>query len=140
LKISRNALSANHDNNHGNCGKCFGGRRRYFLPPVFLTPKSPQLKRAGSGIGRSSAVLLAKEGASGIMIGDLNFDAAAETVTECQAVATRPHFQAKAVLIDVTNEDSVRNLFREAVSEFGRVDFCVNCAGVSCPESEAEML
>ncbi|KAF7960446.1 hypothetical protein EAE96_000127 [Botrytis aclada] len=89
----------------------------------------------GSGIGRSSAVLLAKEGASGIMIGDLNLDAAAETVTECQAVATHPHFQAKAVLVDVTNEDSVRDLFWEAVSEFGRVDFCVNCAGIGAQEA-----
>jgi NAD(P)-dependent dehydrogenase (short-subunit alcohol dehydrogenase family) len=82
---------------------------------------------------------LAKEGASGIWIGDLNLAAAAETIAECQTVATHPQFQGKAVLVDVTKEDSVRNLFREAVSEFGRVDYCVNCAGVSRPDSEAEM-
>jgi NAD(P)-dependent dehydrogenase (short-subunit alcohol dehydrogenase family) len=76
-------------------------------------------------------VLLAKEGASGVMVGDLNVDAAEETIAVCQTVATHPQFQGKAVLVDVTTEDSVSSLFRETVSEFARVDYCVNCAGVS---------
>ena len=76
-------------------------------------------------------MLLAKEGASGIIVADLVIDAAKDTIAECQAVATNTQFQGKAVLVDVTQEDSVRNVFRDMVSAFGRIDYCVNCAGVS---------
>ena len=85
----------------------------------------------GSGIGQACAILLAKEGASGIMVADILLDAARDTVSECQAVATNKSFQGKAFPVDVTQEDSVRSLFNEMTSAFGRIDYCVNCAGVS---------
>lgn len=86
---------------------------------------------AGSGIGRACAMLLAKEGASGVMVADLAIDAARDTIAECQTAAINTKFQSKAVLVDVTQEDSVRSLFSEMVSAFGRIDYCVNCVGVS---------
>ena len=99
--------------------------------PQTIGPKVDNIILAGSGIGRACAVLLAKEGASGVMVADLAIDTARDTVAECQTVATNPQFQGKAVLVDVTREDSVRRLFSEMVSAFGRIDYCVNCAGVS---------
>ena len=76
-------------------------------------------------------MLLAKEGASGVMVADLAIDAARDTIAECQTIATNTQFQGKTVLVDVTQEGSVRSLFSEMVSAFGRIDYCVNCAGVS---------
>lgn len=87
----------------------------------------------GSGIGKACAIGLAKEGAAGILIGDINVEAATSTVAECQAVATNSSFRAEAVKIDVTDESSVRNCFSRAVELFERIDYAVSCAGVSTP-------
>lgn len=133
-----------------------------FPPTHFLT-----LYHTGSGIGRAVAILLAREGASGIIVADLDLNAAQKTIDECcQAVATTNNseqfqtekeraterFQEKekagkaqfrgegkakerfrALFVDVTKEDSVVGVFEEAVRIFdgGRVDYCVNSAGVS---------
>lgn len=85
----------------------------------------------GRGIGQACAILLAKEGVSGILVADMVVEAARDTISECQAVATNRQFQGKAFPVDVTQEDSVRSLFNEMTSAFGRIDYCVNCAGVS---------
>ena len=76
-------------------------------------------------------MLLAKEGALGVIVADLAIDTARITIAECRTVAANPDFQAKAILVDVAQEDSVRDLFSETVSTVGRVDYCINCAGVS---------
>ncbi len=90
-----------------------------------------RLTFAGSGIGRACAVLLAKEGALGLIVADITIDAAKDTIAECQSVTTNQQFQSKAILVDATQEDSVRSLFSETISTFGRLDYCVNCVGVS---------
>lgn len=96
-----------------------------------IRPEIPNITLTGSGIGRACAVLLAKEGASGLVVADLAIDAARDTIAECHTVATNTQFRSKGVLVDVTREDSVRSLFGETVSAFGRIDYCVNSAGVS---------
>ncbi|KAF7539878.1 hypothetical protein G7054_g1807 [Neopestalotiopsis clavispora] len=48
---------------------------------------------------------------------------------ECIAVATNPKFKGFAVHVDVTNEDSVVDLFTVASKELHRIDYCVNSAG-----------
>ncbi|GAP88226.1 putative NAD -binding protein [Rosellinia necatrix] len=84
----------------------------------------------GSGIGRACALLLAKEGAAGVMIGDIAFEAATNVVAECETLATNSSFRAGAVRIDVTSEDSVRDAFQQTVDIFDRIDYCVNSAGI----------
>lgn len=69
------------------------------------------------------------------MIADLNLEAARNVVAECQAVATNSQFRTEAVQVDITREDSVRNLVDRMVQVFGRIDYCVNCAGVSFSRS-----
>lgn len=86
---------------------------------------------SGSGIGRACAVLLAKEGAAGILVADLAIDAARDVVAECKLVATSVNFHAEAIRVDVTSEDSVQSLMRQTVEVLGRMDYCINCAGVS---------
>jgi len=84
-----------------------------------------------SGIGRSCALAFAKYGVGSLTLGDINSESAQKVVQECQAIATNPDFTAQGIHIDVTLEDSVRTAMRHAVSTFGRIDHCVNSAGVS---------
>jgi NAD(P)-dependent dehydrogenase (short-subunit alcohol dehydrogenase family) len=85
----------------------------------------------GSGIGKACALLFAKEGAAGVMVADLVTNAARDVVAECGTVATNSKFHAEAVQVDITQEDSVKTAVSRMVQLFGRVDYCVNCAGVS---------
>ncbi|KAI3327611.1 hypothetical protein HD806DRAFT_549545 [Xylariaceae sp. AK1471] len=89
----------------------------------------------GGGIGRACAVLLAKEGVSGIFIADLDFEAARGTLHECRAITPNMEFKGKAVKVDVTREDDVRSLFSDMTQELGRIDYCVNCVGIGVQET-----
>ena len=94
-------------------------------PPMKLT------NYPGNGIGKATAILLAREGAAGVLIGDLYLDAANSVADECRAVATNKDFRAEGISVDVTHEYSVRRMFKRMVELFERIDYCVNCAGVS---------
>lgn len=94
----------------------------------------------GNGIGKASAILLAREGAAGVLIGDIDVEAANRVAAECRAVATNSQFRAEGIQIDVTHEYSVRRVFKRMVELFERVDYCVNCAGVSSARSQLTIL
>lgn len=85
----------------------------------------------GSGIGQACAISFAKEGTSGVLIADIDVRSAKDVVKECKAAAVNKDFRCEAVPVDVTREESVRNLMSYAVRTFGRIDYCVNSAGVS---------
>ncbi|KAK7946584.1 NAD(P)-binding protein [Apiospora aurea] len=84
----------------------------------------------GSGIGRACALELAKEGAAGIVIADMNVEAAKQVAADCSSVATAQGFRAEAVSVDVTQKASVDEATGFAVRAFGRIDYCVHCAGI----------
>jgi NAD(P)-dependent dehydrogenase (short-subunit alcohol dehydrogenase family) len=65
------------------------------------------------------------------MVADVNYDAARTVANETKASATHLDFRVEVVEVDVTVEKSVRNSMGRAVETFGRIDYCVNCAGVS---------
>ncbi|KAJ2994927.1 hypothetical protein NUW58_g1416 [Xylaria curta] len=83
-----------------------------------------------SGIGHACAVAFAKEGAVGIVIADIQLDLAERVVEELSALATTANFKATAVKVDVTSEESVKEAVGETVKLYGRIDYCVNCAGI----------
>lgn len=66
---------------------------------------------------------------------DINSDAADAVVTECQKVASSTGLSAEAVSIDVTSEDSVNSVVKHATAKLGRIDYCVNTAGVRAQKS-----
>ncbi|MEZ4659097.1 MAG: SDR family NAD(P)-dependent oxidoreductase [Caldilineaceae bacterium] len=78
----------------------------------------------GSGIGKSSALALLREGYA-VVIGGRRLDALQSTVEEAGEAKDR----MLAVQTDVTDPDSVKNLFAQAVEKFGRVDLVFNNAG-----------
>lgn len=80
---------------------------------------------AASGMGRASAVGLAREGAS-VVVSDVNVAGGEETVAEIEAAGGTAAF----VQCDVSQAAEVEHLVQETVARFGRLDCAHNNAGV----------
>jgi NAD(P)-dependent dehydrogenase (short-subunit alcohol dehydrogenase family) len=82
---------------------------------------------AGGGLGRAFALGFARAGA-GVVAADLDSEAAAAT---CAVVADEvPGARAVPVTVDVSVEESTREMARAAIEAFGTVDALVNNAAV----------
>lgn len=79
---------------------------------------------AGSGIGRSIALALAREGAR-VAVNDLNDETADAVVAEIQALGG----QAMAVPADVADGRAVLKMFTRFLTVWDRLDIVVNNAG-----------
>jgi len=90
-----------------------------------LENKSAIITGAGSGIGRESALLFAKEGAS-VVVAELNEQAGTAVVKEIEAVGGKAVF----VQVDVSNEKEVRNMIHAAEASFGKLSVIMNNAGI----------
>ncbi len=90
---------------------------------------------AGRGIGRAAALALAADGWSLSLAG--RDRAALERVAAEVTLAGQPGL---AVVADVSDEASVRRLFAETTSAFGRVDLVFNNAGTTAPAVPLEEL
>lgn len=91
-----------------------------------LSGRTALVTGAGRGIGRATALGLARAGAS-VALG-------ARTVAEIEAVAAEVRGlggRAAAGACDVSRPDEVRRLFEQARAELGPVDILVNAAGVA---------
>ena len=76
-----------------------------------------------------TAFSLAEAGVQGIALADLsNCQEAAE---KSKQYATHADYRVLVLEVDVANELSVQTMVDKAVQEFGKIDYSVNCAGVS---------
>ncbi|MDG2353083.1 MAG: SDR family oxidoreductase [Acidimicrobiales bacterium] len=73
-----------------------------------------------TGIGRALVERFHKEGASGLVVADLNVDGAKQVAESVGGVA---------VECDVSDESAVSGLISETVEKFGRIDLMVSNAG-----------
>ena len=80
---------------------------------------------AGSGIGKASAIALAKAGFSVVLAG--------RRADALEAVAKEIGKDALAVATDVADPKSVANLFAKTREKFGRLDVVFNNAGTGAP-------
>ncbi len=80
---------------------------------------------ASSGIGRATALALAKLGAK-LGLAARNYAALSAVADQARQLGA----QAIAVPTDVTQKDQVADLVSEVLATFGRIDGLVNCAGV----------
>ncbi|MEC0230592.1 SDR family NAD(P)-dependent oxidoreductase [Paenibacillus alba] len=81
---------------------------------------------SGSGIGRSSALLFAKEGAQ-VIVNDLDEGKGTQTVQEITDAGGKAQF----IQADVTHADSVKQMVEKIIQEHGRIDVLFNNAGIS---------
>ncbi|HEY3108221.1 MAG TPA: 3-oxoacyl-ACP reductase FabG [Chloroflexota bacterium] len=80
---------------------------------------------AGRGIGQATALKLASEGAA-VVCADMDLGPAKETADMVVGASGR----ASAVACDVTDRGQVEAAVQRAVSEYGRLDILVACAGI----------
>lgn len=91
-----------------------------------LQGKIALLTGAGSGIGRTTAELFAREGAT-IVVNDIDEAKGQETVQVIQAGGGNAVF----IHADVTDSDSVRAMVEKAVQAYAGIDILFNNAGIS---------
>lgn len=100
-----------------------------------MTRKTALITGASSGIGKLSALALAKAGFDIVLAGrrQSELEAAAAEVVALGA-------RALPVPTDVADEASVENLFAQAHKAFGRLDLLFNNAGSNVPASDIDGL
>lgn len=90
-----------------------------------LKDKCAVVTGAGLGIGRATALLLAKNGAK-VIVSDVNETTGKETV----AIIKKEGGDATFIACDVSQKDQVKNLMVQAISTYGPIKFAVNNAGI----------
>jgi NAD(P)-dependent dehydrogenase (short-subunit alcohol dehydrogenase family) len=86
-----------------------------------LKDKIGVITGAASGIGRAAALRFAREGAAGLVLGDLSSEKLKPVAAEVGGLA---------VQCDVSKEADIQRLVREAEARFGRVDVFFSNAGI----------
>ncbi len=87
-----------------------------------LTGQIAVVTGGGSGIGKATALLFARQGAE-VNVIDLNQEACNSTIAEIE----KDYGKAIAQVCDVTDQQQVKEIF----SSIGKVDILVNSAGIS---------
>ena len=91
-----------------------------------LEGKSALVTGAGSGIGRATALAMAREGAW-VACADLSLESAKQTLKRMEAAGG----QGVAIQVDVTDEASVQAMVAATVDAFGGLDIAFNNAGIA---------
>lgn len=81
---------------------------------------------AASGIGRATAIRLARDGAD-LFIADINMELLEDTADAIRAEGR----QVASYLIDVSDAEACREAVAAAVERFGRLDILCNIAGIA---------
>lgn len=87
---------------------------------------------AGSGIGRSTALLFSKEGAK-IAVADVNEKTGEETVKEITEILKRqerPIDDGFFIKLDVTNREQTKQMVKDVLEKYGKIDILINNAGI----------
>src|ERR1700688_101840 len=99
--------------------------------PDYFAGKTIIITGAGSGIGRATALIFAREGAN-VVCADINEAGVKETVELMNAKGA----QALALTIDVTRRAAVDDMVQLAIDGFGSVQFLFNSAGAAFRRSK----
>lgn len=85
---------------------------------------------AGSekGIGRATALLLAKKGAD-VVVADMDLAGAGKVAAEVESLGRK----SLALKVNVSDPESVKKMVADTLDKFGRIDILINNAGVTQP-------
>ena len=92
-----------------------------------LKDKTAVVTGGGSGIGRATALKLAADGANIVIIHMDPEEKAAEVVAEAESMGVK----AKAIRMDVSDFEAVKETIDGIIEEFGTLDILINCAGIT---------
>jgi len=93
-----------------------------------LDGKVAVITGAGGGMGREAALLFCEEGAR-VCVADVDADAAQKTATEAG--------DAFALAVDVSDSDSVQEMYEQTAERYGGIDVLYNNAGISPPDDDS---
>lgn len=96
-----------------------------------LRDKVAVVTGAGTGIGRATAVLFAREGAR-IVVGNRTPATGEETVNQIRQAGG----EGRYVKTDVSRSEDARNIINTAVQAYGQLDILFNNAGIGGPGKE----
>ncbi len=91
-----------------------------------LEGKNALVVGGGFGMGRETALLLARAGAH-VAVADLDLDRARSVQAECEGLGV----SATALAADVTKPVEARGVVADAISSFGRLDVVTNVVGLA---------
>ena len=93
-----------------------------------LDGKVTVITGAGGGMGREAALLFCEEGAQ-VCVADVDADAAEKTAADAG--------DAFAIRVDVSDSDSVREMYDRTAERYGGIDVLYNNAGISPPDDDS---
>jgi NAD(P)-dependent dehydrogenase (short-subunit alcohol dehydrogenase family) len=94
-----------------------------------LEGKSAVITGAAGGIGRATALEMARQGARGVVVTDVNVDQGAETA----ALVRGAGGEATFIGADLRSSDEIKALMDQAADAYGGIDILVNNAGLLEP-------
>jgi NAD(P)-dependent dehydrogenase (short-subunit alcohol dehydrogenase family) len=97
--------------------------------------KSAIITGAGSGVGRATAVALAKQGWRVALLGRNR-----ATLDETAKLTGAPADDALVVVCDIGRVEQVQAMAREVFAKFKTVDLLVNAAGTNAPKRSLEIV
>jgi NAD(P)-dependent dehydrogenase (short-subunit alcohol dehydrogenase family) len=103
--------------------------------PKSLSGRVALVTGSAGGIGKAIAKKFAEEGAC-VIINDINAERLESAIAEFEQGFGKD--TASAVVLDVTNNDTIEKAFAVAAIAFGGVDIIVNNAGISISKSITE--
>ncbi|KAJ9612933.1 hypothetical protein H2200_002874 [Cladophialophora chaetospira] len=110
-------------------------KKYYHAPYPAIDPSQPALSAqgkvvlitgGGSGVGQATCLAFAKANAKAVVILGRRVNALEETKTLAQRVAKSTIVESYP--LDITDESTLENCFREVSQKYGTVDICVNAA------------
>jgi len=92
-----------------------------------LKGKSALITGAASGIGKATTLAFAREGATPLILSDINGEGLAETVAEVEALGC----EVMGLVADVSDPQAVKELVDAALQRCGSIYFLLNVAGTA---------
>ena len=92
-----------------------------------LKDKYAIITGASGGIGAATALAFVREGASGIIIADVDRKRAESVVNE---IVGETGIKCEFVETNIGKSEDIKKLFKTCIDYFARLDILVNCAGI----------